>query len=821
MVTGAAYNYIESIINYSTIIVRGLLRTIMIVHDHQHGYAKRRFLFPQQPSRAAPSWSSVGRAPRVKPIGESVSMVRGLFIPPAIGTPGSDAAGIRDRKDDAAAQASIEELCTSLDATVASSNTEVLQALRASITDDTSWEDARQIVLRTSSDILGIGLSIGSTAKAELDKARESLRTKLKAQATDYDIKLKNARSAGKVKVDHAKSEFEAHSRATIVTALGGNDGSAGLLAKAYARQSELSSAGEELKDTINELEARLIRQAEANETMNERLADALKQQGLKEKEAKRFGAELTASRAECAARGVAVTTLRKALDAMESMHTDLRSTIKAQLLWLRGRLAFLKEELTLSRRTNLHLNKQLDVAKNALLQTGKLKAVDAMADLLLTSLREADEQVDDLDKARRQLGWDLELETTALDRERQQLEQIADELSALKKVREDEAKNGYATANAVRAELDKTRDFLAAACKELENSRKELTEARAEVKTGQATLKACQDELSVTKKEVTMANGRSQYLETTAKESLQRVSKLQKVIMLETAKSQAEREKAASESDAKDAEMKRLKNEFSAIIAQKESDARSKEVSFEQERQIAREAALTAARNIRILRDELATTKGHLEDALNSMHLNPDERLGAMSKAIASANYATVQMQKVQEASKQEREVLVKSTLHSLGQLRDHLTVSLSGLKTANQRTQGGDERPSNEEDLVSRLQFRRSRSTGRWGVVSETGDLNTMVVKLEATQPSPLAAPVTLHDKREAKGTSLPSLVTSKSEPLLKGRPPRRRGHSQATRMRTGMQPGPAATPASSEDLCTWSQRGTLTPGGPAFPT
>ena len=91
---------------------------------------------------------------------------------------------------------------------------------------------------------------------------------------------------------------------------------------------------------------------------------------------------------------------------------------------------------------------------------------------------------------------------------------------------------------------------------------------------------------------------------------------------------------------------------------------------------------------------------------------------------------------------------MLVKSTLHSLTQLRDHLTVRLSGMRIADKRPGSLD--PADARDPADKAPrfVRNPANRTRWGVISEASEFGEMVIKLETDPPPPLVKKSAVHE-------------------------------------------------------------------------
>jgi hypothetical protein len=106
-----------------------------------------------------------------------------------------------------------------------------------------------------------------------------------------------------------------------------------------------------------------------------------------------------------------------------------------------------------------------------------------------------------------------------------------------------------------------------------------------------------------------------------------------------------------------------------------------------------------------------------------------------------------------MREASKHERSMLVKSSLHSLLQLRDHLTSQLSGLKVADKPANASGD-PADERGAQQHRFVRNPTNRTRWGIVSEGADFGEMVVRVEVNPPPPLAKATPIHPEPTWKG-------------------------------------------------------------------
>ena len=180
---------------------------------------------------------------------------------------------------------------------------------------------------------------------------------------------------------------------------------------------------------------------------------------------------------------------------------------------------------------------------------------------------------------------------------------------------------------------------------------------------------------------------------------------------------------------------------------------------------------------------------KLHAMAAASSAPVEPGMTLevakAALSSAIAVAMDAA-QLQRLKEASRDERASLVRTALQSLHQLREHLVVALSGLKV---KPHEPTPEPFFDKDLRSH----------RWGYVGHDGsELNTLVIRLEAPkEPLPLL--------KSYSAVQLPSYLHGTSPPTRHSSHPKRSalGANPLTRTATGG----AASPTHMHDPASTS--------------
>jgi len=190
-----------------------------------------------------------------------------------------------------------------------------------------------------------------------------------------------------------------------------------------------------------------------------------------------------------------------------------------------------------------------------------------------------------------------------------------------------------------------------------------------------------------------------------------------------------------------------------------------------------AQAAVVTKQHEMNEITDQ-AATRADLQSAAEGALAQAQRDLDSLSRELHQVHNqmgkqleeVTERMGRQKEASRVERAAMAKATLQSLQQLKEHLTATLTGLKAA----QGGPH-----------MLFGRNKH--RWGVISHSGEFDTMVVRLEPPdQPLRVDTP----NGRIASG---PYSSVLSAPHLTRRHLPSRKSLAGVASNRAGMPPSP----------------------------
>ena len=735
-----------------------------------------------------------------------------------------------------------------------------------------AWEEAEEGAVAALDGLLPAVMPLVS----ELwESCNNSMREALAKQKSAYEAKLTTARTASTLQLRNQEAQLEAHHARQLETKLAslsaslssGGEEQAAALAEAQAQREEAQKRAEKL-EALNKQIQETLRSTKALLTKSEhRAAKAETASAAREAELDSARgslhtarSELGAAREEVAAHSKECEALREQLAALKAAHAAADERLTREKGDAMRAMAQASKEAAESQR-------ELAEARRAA-ANGSVSASEEL-DRVTAQLQEATTA----NQQSEALAAELREQLAATEGDLQRLRMVPDSSASLAQSHQAEMAKLHAEHTAA-VERGRAAEEDAAACRaELEAVRYDAARSRRQepvdaselserVEAAEAEAAQARREVQETRAALETALGDLNLQIETSKTLGEKVSALVTGIQA----TQAEAEERRAQCDALSEQLRGENREHAKTRTALEAavfrgddleaqltEARARLTRAESEHGQMSASAEYAAVQLARWRSE----KEHLEAEIQRMQMSEraalsdaDDAIEGRRKAVAQAEreagrrrateealghaekgvraieadaqrHAAQAAQRISElealkdlvsnASKQERAALVKGALRSLQQLRDHLTASLSGFRVLHAAGSATDEKFV-EQLGRSHPACNPATRGHRWGVVSEDGEADTMVVKLVPPSHSPMHLGVprgpahgALRQGMRRGGPALPAMRNSLSAPLLNdlvGLPP-----SQQQLLRRLLHPPHRASTAGTHASEAWS--------------